>query len=135
MKDSIIKLYETLKNFLNINNPKLPNNSFYSLIIIIISIITIWTSINTIKSIYYFIKIISIVIICIYFISNYVPKNDEKFATFLALIPIIPANRVYTNTLDKETILIRLIPIIGNIHDIYQMFYNNKLIPKNGWNK
>ena len=135
MIDNINNLFNNLNNLFKLDFIKQSDNPFKSLIYIICLFIIGWSSLNTITSIFKLVKIISLIIITIFLISNYVPKNDKNFAVFLSLIPILPANRVYTKTLDKDTIFIRLIPIIGNLQDLYFILFKNKLKPADGWNK
>jgi hypothetical protein len=124
---------EKIKNFFFKDKNDKDKNPFNSLFYIIIFIIIIINIVIYFNSIMYINVIIILIILFSYFISSNNKKKDKSFAMLLSLIPIIPANRIYINNLDIDSILIRLVPIIGNIYDIYYTFYKKTLIPKDGW--
>jgi hypothetical protein len=125
LPDKIKKLFFKDKDNNDIN-PFKSSSNILMFIIFIINIIVYYNSIL-------YVNIILITIIVIIYLFSLNKKKDKSFTLLLSLIPIIPANRIYLNNLDIDTILIRIIPILGNIYDLYYTFYKNTLIPENGW--
>ena len=122
-----------IKNYSKYNILKYIKNPFYQLSVIIFILMILSSAISNITYITYFILYFIIALLFIYLCGKYLPKKDKNFAVILTLIPIIPANRIYINYFDSETILIRIIPIIGNIYDLYHMFYTKKMVSDNYW--
>ena len=60
-------------------------------------------------------------------------KKSKPLAIALALIPFIPANRIYIGDMQWDTVIIRLIPMIGSAYDLYMMLISKKLKPSTGW--
>ena len=59
----------------------------------------------------------------------------KKVAYILVFIsPGIPLNRLYTGNWEMSTILIRLVPGLGQLYDAYRI-WNDELGPDNGWDK
>ena len=109
------------------------NNPFNTLCYIILFIIAISNGVSYYKNIIYSNFIIITILLFIFLLTQFNEKKDKSFTLLLCLIPIIPADRLYINNLDIDSILIRIIPIIGNIYYIYYIFYKKTIIPKNGW--
>jgi hypothetical protein len=122
-----------IKNYSKYNILKYIKNPFYQLSVIIFILMILSSAISNITYITYFILYFIIALLFIYLCGKYLPKKDKNFAVILTLIPIIPANRIYINYFDSETILIRIIPIIGNIYDLYHMFHTKKMVSDNYW--
>lgn len=125
--DDIIKNYSNYNFLNNVKNP------FYQLSIVICILMSISSLVSNIKYISSFLIYFSIALIAIYLCSKYFPKRDRNFAIILTLIPIVPANRIYINHFDAKTIIIRIIPIIGNIFDLYHMFHTKKMVNDEYW--
>lgn len=76
--------------------------------------------------------IITLLLICV--LSVIFMKKNKTIATLLTLQPIpIPFNRIYIGNMDWNTMIIRIIPIIGNIYDLYKMLWDESLVPADGW--
>tara|TARA_A100000164_G_scaffold376427_1_gene413479 strand:- start:1068 stop:1526 length:459 start_codon:yes stop_codon:yes gene_type:complete len=127
------KVDDIIKNYSNYNLLNNVKNPFYQLSIVICILMSISSLISNIKYISSFLIYFTIALIAIYLCSKYFPKRDRNFAMILTLIPIIPANRIYINHFDAKTIMIRIIPIIGNIFDLYHMFHTKKMVNDEYW--
>ena len=121
------------KNLIEFVSKYKDNNPFNSLFYIISFVIIIVNSISYYKNIVYSNFIIITILLFTFLLTQLNEKKNKSFTLLLCLIPIIPADRIYINNLDIDSILIRIIPIIGNIYDIYYIFYKKTIEPKNGW--
>lgn len=125
--DDIIKNYSNYNLFDHVKNP------FYQLSIVICLLMSLSSLVSNIQYFSYFLIYFTIALIAIYLSSKYFPKRDRNFAMMLTLIPVIPANRIYINHFDSKTIMIRIIPVIGNIFDLYHMFHTKKMVNDEYW--
>ena len=125
LPDKIKKIFFKDKDNKDIN----PFKSSFNVLIFVVFIINIIVYYNSIL----YINVIIITIISVIYLFSLNKKKDKSFTLLLSLIPIIPANRIYLNNLDVDTILIRIIPILGNVYDLYYTFYRTTLTPKDGW--
>ena len=131
--NSLYDIDSLIKNYSKYNILKYIKNPFSQLSVIVTILILLSSAISNITYIMYFILYSTVILLFTYLCGKYLPKKDKSFAMVLTLIPIIPANRIYINNLDSETIIIRIIPIIGNIYDLYHMFHTKKLVNDNYW--
>ena len=131
--NSLYDIDSIIKNYSKYNILKYIKNPFSQLSVIVTILILFSSVISNITYIIYFVLYSTVILLFTYLCGKYLPKKDKTFATILTLIPIIPANRIYINNLDSETIIIRIIPIIGNIFDLYHMFHTKKLVKDNYW--
>ncbi len=133
LNNSLYGIDSFIKNYSKYNILKHIKNPFSQLSVVVSILVLLSSAISNITYIMYFILYSTIILLFTYLCGKYLPKKDKKFAMILTLIPIIPANRIYINNLDSETIIIRIIPIIGNIYDLYHMFHTKKMVNDDYW--
>lgn len=71
--------------------------------------------------------------ISFYLTLEWTTKKKCGTAAILSLIPIFPANRIYTDTFKMDVGgIVRFIPVIGNIWDLVTILIGQNK-PKRGW--
>ena len=63
-------------------------------------------------------------------------EKNKLIAGILAWTPGLPADMIYLNQIDINNltpVLIRAIPIVGNVYDTWRIFISGTLKPAEGW--
>lgn len=74
-------------------------------------------------------------ILCAIVCIMYAEKN-KIVATVLALTLIAPMDLIYLDQVNLDepvSLIVRCIPVVGNIYDLYRIYISKDLVPATGW--